>query len=173
MFLREIPSKGNIYYSLVHNVREKGRFVQRTIHYFGRLTDEQVENIRKWIRAFPKSGEKFVPINNWQDVKKLASFLHGETALCHNFWRSSGFQDIFFYQNVFNLLYARTPQLFINIYSQSYSNPDFLNAARIIQIKAPQINSLKDFLTAYDYMNPNSEDPDFARAIEEKGVFLA
>ena len=74
---------------------------------------------------------------------------------------------------MFNLLYARAPQLFINIYSQSYSNPDFLNAARIIQIKAPQINSLKDFLTAYDYMNPNSEDPDFARAIEEKGVFLA
>ena len=96
MFLREIPSKGNIYYSLVHNVREKGRFVQRTIHYFGRLTDEEVKNIRRWIDAFPKGGEKFVPINNWQDVKKLASFLHGETAICHNFWRSSGFQDLFF-----------------------------------------------------------------------------
>jgi len=96
MFLREIPSKGHIYYSLVHNVRENGRFVQRTIHYFGRLTDEQAENIRKWVKAFPKGGEKFVSINNWQDVEKLASFLHGETTLCHNFWRISGFQEIFF-----------------------------------------------------------------------------
>lgn len=96
MILRGIPRKGKIYYSLVHNVRENGKTVQKTIHYFGRLSDEQVENIRRWVKAFPKKGEKFIPVLNWRDVENTGSFLHGEVALCHTFWNLSGFQKIFF-----------------------------------------------------------------------------
>ena len=76
-------------------------------------------------------------------------------------------------------LRTRESQLFMNIYNQSFANPDFLRAVRIMQMKAPQINSVEDILRAYDYMNPNPEDPEYLEAsvyvvswYEGLGVFV-
>ena len=67
----------------------------------------------------------------------------------------------------------------MNIYNQSFANPEFLRAVRIIQMKALEIKSLDDHLRAYDYMNPNPEDPEYLEAssyvtswYEGLGVFI-
>ena len=76
-------------------------------------------------------------------------------------------------------LEIRESQLYMNIYNQSYSNPDFLNRARIIHMKIPEIKSADDFIKAYDYFNPTPEDPEFLEAwnsvssfFEGLGVFI-
>ena len=76
-------------------------------------------------------------------------------------------------------LRTRESQLFMNIYNQSMANPEFLHANRIVQTKLPQINNLEDWLRAYDFANPEPEDPEFLEAynwilcfFEGLGVFV-
>jgi len=57
-----------------------------------------------------------------------------------------------------NALQTRQSQLFMNVYNQSYSNPEFLRAIRHVQMIAPQINSIEDYLRKMDFMNPDAED---------------
>ena len=74
---------------------------------------------------------------------------------------------------------TRQSQLFMNIYNQTFCNPEFLNAVKIIHHKKTGINSAEDFFNAYDYLNPTPEDPEFQDAwnyvssfYEGLGVFL-
>lgn len=68
-------------------------------------------------------------------------------------------------------LRTRESQLFMNIYNQSFANPQFLNAVRIIHLKSPEIKSTTDFMTAYDYYNPKPDDPAFVEAYNYVGSF--
>jgi hypothetical protein len=74
---------------------------------------------------------------------------------------------------------TRESQLFMNIYNQSFANPEFIKSVKIIHQKIPEIKNADDFTRAYDYMNPNPEDPDFQDAwnyvssvLEGIGVFV-
>jgi hypothetical protein len=76
-------------------------------------------------------------------------------------------------------LRTRESQLFMNIYNQSFANPEFLRAGRIVQAKATQIKSLEDWVQAYDPINPEPDDPEFVDAYafilcfyEGLGVFV-
>ena len=76
-------------------------------------------------------------------------------------------------------LETRQSQLFMNIYNLSFGNPVFLKEVKIVHQKSPDINSANDFSRAYDYMNPNPEDPKFQDAwnyvssfYEGLGVFI-
>ena len=76
-------------------------------------------------------------------------------------------------------LKTRESQLFMNIYNQSFANPEFLQAVRTIQMRMPQIKNIEDFIQLYDYANPNPEDPEFVNSLlyiaswyEGLGVFV-
>lgn len=76
-------------------------------------------------------------------------------------------------------LETRQSQLFMNIYNQSFANPVFLNSVKTIHLASSQINSIEDFIEAYDYFNPNPAYPEFLEAwncvssfYEGLGVFV-
>ena len=88
--------------------------------------------------------------------------------------------SILYYTSVLrNANKTRQSQLFTNIYNQSFANPDFLKAVRVIQIKGTQINDADDLARAYDWFNPKPDDPEFLEAwsyvssfFEGLGVFV-
>lgn len=54
MYLSYGGSKGNKYYKIVESHRnENGKPRQEEILYLGRLTDEEAEKVREWLKAFP------------------------------------------------------------------------------------------------------------------------
>jgi hypothetical protein len=81
--------------------------------------------------------------------------------------------SILYYTNVLrNANRTRESQLFTNIYNQSFANPKFLNAVRKIQLKSQTIHSHKDLARAYDWFNPEPEDPEFLDAWNYVGSFF-
>jgi hypothetical protein len=67
-------------------------------------------------------------------------------------------------------LETRQAQLFTNIYNQSFANPEFLEAVRMVI--TTHWDNLDEFHEDYDYYNPNPSNPEFIKAMSSVNGFF-
>jgi len=66
-------------------------------------------------------------------------------------------------------LETRQSQLFMNIYNQSYANPEFIKAVR--KVHTTQWNDYEEWINLYDYHNLSPADPEFVDAFSHVAMF--
>ena len=86
--------RGYTYAQLARSIRE-GHTVRTEVISFGRVTPEQIENLRRWIATDPLVPPK--PTGSPADFDQLAvrqSWSYGRVALGHLLWRKLGFHQL-------------------------------------------------------------------------------
>jgi len=64
---------------------------------------------------------------------------------------------------------SRQSQIFMNIYNQSFANPQFMNALK--KVGTTTFNNYDEWLKAYDWFNPNPVNPELSEAIDYVNSF--
>jgi transposase len=82
MFLKKSTARGRHYYNLATTYIENGKRHLKILQKLGRLTDEEAEAIREWLRSMPRKGEPFVSLN-LDDLDKGPTYVHGQVALMY------------------------------------------------------------------------------------------
>ena len=87
--------RGYTYAQLARSIREGHTVRTEVIKSFGRVTPEQIENLRRWIATDPLVPPK--PTGSPADFDQLAvrqSWSYGRVALGHLLWRKLGFHQL-------------------------------------------------------------------------------
>jgi transposase len=75
MYLRAVLQKGALYWKIVEQVRTEKGPRQKIIKHLGRLSDEEVEAYRLWLKTIPSKGERSMLVT--------PSSVHVQTTLLH------------------------------------------------------------------------------------------
>ena len=86
MFLKKSTARGKCYYNLATTYIENGKRRLKILHKLGKLTDEEAEAVREWLKSMPRKGEPFVPFN-LDDLGKGPTYVHGQVALMYYLMR--------------------------------------------------------------------------------------
>ena len=76
MYLRAVPVKGVLYWKIVESTRTKKGPRQKIVKNLGRLTDQEVEVYRLWLKAFPSKEELSLLVEP-SSVHVRTTMLHG------------------------------------------------------------------------------------------------
>ena len=76
MYLRAVPVKGVLYWKIVESTRTKDGPRQKIVKNLGRLTDQEVEVYRLWLKAFPSKEELSLLVEP-SSVHVRTTMLHG------------------------------------------------------------------------------------------------
>ena len=76
VYLRAVPVKGVLYWKIVESTRTKKGPRQKIVKSLGRLTDQEVELYRLWLKAFPSKEELSLLVEP-SSVHVRTTMLHG------------------------------------------------------------------------------------------------
>jgi len=93
VYLRAVPVKGVLYWKIVESTRTKDGPRQKIVKNLGRLSDEEVEVYRLWLKAFP-STEELTLLVEPSSVHVRTTFLHGGPFLPWSITEELGLVDL-------------------------------------------------------------------------------
>lgn len=86
-------SNGKKYYSIVKSVYEGSKPKKKIIYYYGRLTDEEAEKIKLWLKCQPGKNKDCIPVD-FNKTIITESKMHGNVALCYQILKNIGIHRV-------------------------------------------------------------------------------